>query len=241
MSAFALRIFACVCMLLDHLGYCFPKMQWLRYVGRLAFPIYVFLIVNGYTHSSNRLFYALRLAALAVLSQVPFTLFCHFPGYFHNFNVFFSLLCALLTVWATDGLLKHRLTRWISFLPWLIMTVVYFYGYLHADYGIKAIWMAMTFRYLKKSKALTVLGCFLSVYAVPLLGYVQQLVVLILGRPAYFIPLTLWTKTQVFSLLALIPIFLYNGKRGCPRTLGYFFYAFYPAHLIILYLIKIFK
>lgn len=244
MSALALRILACVSMLLDHLGYCYPQLHFLRYVGRLAFPIYVFLIVNGYTHTSCRLRYALRLGLMAVISQIPFSLFCHYDSFFEKYNVFFSLLCALLVVWATDGLLKSGFTRWLAFLPGLLMTVVYYFGYVEADYGIKALWMALTFRYLGKHKFLTVLGCFLSVYAIPLLGYALQLLLLLMGRQVSFSSISLWTAVQIFSLFALIPIFLYNGKKGAVpksplavKALQWSFYLFYPLHLFLLYII----
>lgn len=244
MSALALRIFACVCMLLDHIGYCFPQLYYLRYVGRLAFPLFVFLIVNGYAHTSSRLRYALRLALFAVISQVPFTLFCGYGSFLHKGNVFFTLLCALLVLWATDGMLKNKVLRWVCFLPSLAAVVLFHFGILSSDYGLKGILLALTFRYLYRSKLLTVLGTFVSVFFPQLVGYGLQCYHLLQGREEIFQPPTDWALTQAFSLLALIPIFLYNGKRGrmpenkfAAKAVQWGFYLFYPLHMLLLYLL----
>ena len=70
----ALRIIACVSMLLDHIGFAF-NINILRIIGRLAFPLYVYLLYNGYKHTSNRFLYAVRLGVFAAVSQIPFSLF----------------------------------------------------------------------------------------------------------------------------------------------------------------------
>ena len=79
MDAFTLRLIALVSMLIDHMGYCFyPRLVShqsylvMRGVGRLAFPLYCFLLVNGYTHSRDRGRYLTRLCAFAAISQLPF-------------------------------------------------------------------------------------------------------------------------------------------------------------------------
>ncbi len=243
MSALALRILACLCMLLDHLGYCIPRLRALRYIGRLAFPLFVFLMVNGYTHTSSRLRYALRFGLFALLSQVPFTLFCGYGSYFEKWNVFFTLLCGLLTLWATDTLLKNKITRWFSFVPGLFMAGLFYCGILSADYGLKGILLALVFRYLLSYRLLTVLGSFVAIYFPQLLALGIALVKLCLGQEAVFSRPDVWNQTQIFSLLALVFIFLYNGKKGpAPaslpgkKALQWGFYLFYPLHLLLLYL-----
>lgn len=244
MSALALRILACVCMLLDHIGFCFPRLIYLRYVGRLAFPLFVFLLVNGYGHTSSRLRYALRLALFTLISQVPFALFCGHESFLTKGNVFFTLLCALLVIWATDALLKGKVTRWLAFLPGLAAVALFYFGILKSDYGYKGILLALTFRYLGKNKVLTVLGSFCSVFFGQLLAVAKWLCLLLMGRELAFPMPNEWTRIQIFSLLALIPIFLYNGKRGkmprnkaAAKAVQWGFYLFYPLHLTILYLL----
>lgn len=241
MSALALRILACVCMLLDHIGLVFPRLHMLRFIGRLAFPIYVFLIVNGYRHTSSPLRYGLRLGFCALLSQIPFDLFCGNTVYFLSLNVFFTLLLALLVLWATDALLKRKVLRYFAFLPVLLVGILYLKGYIHSDYGLKGILLALCFRYLLDKPLLLLPGSFLSLFYPQLIHIGQWL----LGRRSVFPYPSAWDLTQLFALLALIPIFLYNGKKGWQpkRALGakvlqWSFYLFYPAHLLLLHLLS---
>ncbi len=244
MSALALRILACGLMLLDHIGYRFPELLLLRYIGRLSFPLFVFLIVNGYRHTSSRPRYALRLGLFALLSQVPFTLFCGYESYLTKGNAFFTLLCALLVIWATDTLLRGKITRWFSFLPGLLAVSLFYFDLISADYGLKGILLALTFRYLSEKKLLTVLASFCSVFFPQLVGYALRLFYLLLGREVVFALPDPWTMAQAFSLLALIPIFFYNGKRGnlpkkpaAAKAVQWSFYLFYPLHLYLFYLL----
>lgn len=164
MSALSLRIFASICMLLDHLGFLFPQYPLLRYIGRLAFPIYIFLLVNGYRHSSNRLRYALRLGLFALVSQVPFTLFCGYGSYFTRGNVFFTLLIALLVLWLTDTLARQKRLRFLAPLPALLAYALYHLGWLSSDYGAKGFLLALSFFYLGDRKLLCLGACIFSVF-----------------------------------------------------------------------------
>lgn len=244
MSALSLRIFASICMLLDHLGFLFPQYPLLRYIGRLAFPIYIFLLVNGYRHSSSRLRYALRLGLFALISQVPFTLFCGYESYFTKGNVFVTLLVALLVLWLTDTLARQKKLRFLAPLPALLAYGLYYLGWLSSDYGQIGFLLALSFFYLEDRRLLCLVSCFVSVYHSLFLGYAVQLKELLLGRGAVFAPPKPWAQAQAFSLLALLPIFLYNGRKGnAPasplgkRILQWGFYLFYPLHLAILYLL----
>lgn len=246
MSALALRIIACVCMLLDHIGYClagrYPSLEPLRWIGRIAFPLYVFLIVNGFRHTSNRPRYALRLLLFAVLSQVPFALMFHHGDIFGKLNVFFSLLMALLVIWATDELRKHRRTKYLAFVPAVLVFTLNYFGWLSSDYGAKGILLAMVFYLFEGKFILNFFGMLLSIYYAYPISLAFGLLNLLRGR-AYQIPApTAWQLKQLFSLLSLVFIFLYNGERGAlPKNpaarkavqLG--FYLFYPVHLLVLF------
>ena len=269
MSALSLRIVACVCMLLDHIGYCFgkrwPFLEPLRWIGRIAFPLYVFLIVNGFRHTSNRFRYALRLAIFAVISQVPFALMCHrkelltairlllsepltlltHPASIGTLNVFVTLLLALLTVWATDEMRKHRFTKYVCFLPTLAVFAVYYFGLLKSDYGAKGILLAMVFYLFDGKYILTTLGMLCAIYHSYLIQFGFLLLRTLQGRPYTVDTPTKWELIQLFSLLSLVFIFLYNGKKGNLPTskagakavqLG--FYLFYPVHMLLLYGLK---
>lgn len=250
MSALTLRMIACISMLLDHIGYLlagrYPFLMPLRWIGRIAFPLYVFLIVNGFRHTHSRLRYALRLTVFAVLSQIPFSLFLHNRAFFPHLNVFFTLLCALLAVWGTDTMRRGRKTKYLCFLPALLLFLVLYRQPIRIDYGAKGLLLAMVFYLLDGMPLLTAAGLLGSVYYNRLLSLPVTVLNLLRGRGLTFEPFSAWELTQSCSLLALVPICLYNGKPGklpknptaakCTRLA---FYAFYPLHLLLLhYLLK---
>lgn len=249
MSALVLRIIACVCMLLDHIGYCFagrwPFLEPLRWIGRIAFPLYVFLIVNGFRHTSNRFRYALRLAIFAVISQVPFALMVHPKTMLGSLNVFVTLLLALLTVWATDEMRKHRFTKYLCFLPTLAVFALYYFGLIRSDYGAKGILLAMVFYLFEGKRLLTAVGMLVSIYYQYLIALGFLLLHALQGRPYSITPPTKWQLVQLFSLLALVFVFLYNGKKGrlpaskrAAKAVQLGFYLFYPVHMLALYGLK---
>lgn len=92
-----LKGLACLSMLLDHIGAVFLPMPWLRIVGRLAFPLYCYLLCQGMTHTRNFRRYLTRLAGLALLSEVPFDLLFYGKLTFAHQNVLFTLIISLLS------------------------------------------------------------------------------------------------------------------------------------------------
>lgn len=247
MSALTLRIIASVCMLCDHIGYClagrYPFLEPLRWIGRLAFPLYVFLIVNGYRHTSNRVRYALRLLLFAILSQVPFSLmFFRKHGYFYCYNVFVTLLLSLLTVWVTDVLRKHKIGRWFTPLPTILAVAVFYFDLFRADYGAKGILLAMTFYLFDGNLLLTTIGTLASVYYAKLISLGFSALNVLRGKAFALPKMGSWELTQLFSLLALVMIFFYNGQRGklpekpaARKAVQLGFYIFYPVHLLLLF------
>lgn len=247
-SALALRSLACFCMLCDHVGYFlvgrYPGLYFLRIIGRIAFPIYVFLLVNGFRYTHNKLIYALRLAVFAVISQLPFALVFHpkqFPG---SGSVFVTLFLSLLCAWSVDVLRKWKWSRLFALLPSILVCGLYFFGYIRSDYGYKGILLALSFYFFDGKKLLTILGTFVSLFAPTLIGYAFQVYYFISSRPYAFKLPDKWGRTEAYALLALIPIFFYHGKKGhfpknrfAAKALQYSFYLFYPVHLTVLYFI----
>ena len=236
MSALALRTIACICMILDHVGFCF-KIPILRYIGRLAFPIYVFLMVNGFRYTKNRVRYGLRLALFAVLSQIPFTLMCYNRIFDSRMNVMVTLLLGLLVIWAGETMRQHKQLRYIWFLPALLIYGACCFGLIQADYDKKGILMAVVFWYFYDKKLWMILGTFLSIW----LHYILYMGFAFLwGREVA--PPTLWQMAQTLAVLALPLIFLYNDRPGKlpestvgKKTVQYAFYWFYPVHMLILW------
>lgn len=244
MSALMLRLIACVMMLIDHIGYQY-NIHLFRCIGRIAFPVFVFLIVNGYRHTSGKARYALRLGIFALVSQVPFSLFCYNSFWHSNGNVFVTLFLSLVCIWTADRLLRSRNLKLLAFLPTLVICALYYFGVLDSDYGIRGILFALTFYFFaregnKKTGFMTI-GMLLSIYY----PFLLQCVRWVLGGAAPV--LSSWELTQIYSLLAIGLILLYNGKKGSTpgspvlaKLTQLSFYIFYPAHMLILWLIRVF-
>lgn len=205
-TTFQLKLLAIVSMLMDHIGAVIcPDMVWLRYAGRLAFPIFCFLLVEGYYHTGNIRKYMGRLGLFALISEVPFDLAFHHPMWtLEKQNVFFTLFIGLGMVWLLD---KERelVTR-----AGIVILAMWAAEILHTDYGFRGILLIAVFQITREKKAVQYIG----------------------GAAWNF----LWTsRIQHAGALAMIPIALYNGQKG--RSMKYFFYLFYPVHLLILYLL----
>nr|WP_325298294.1 TraX family protein [uncultured Dysosmobacter sp.] len=228
-SANQLRCLAMFLMLLDHLwATLVPGNFWMTYAGRLAFPIFAFQISEGFFHTSDRKRYAMRLLAFALLSEIPFDLLygstVFYP--FHQ-NVLFTLLLGLLAISAIDRARRERSAktalRAALVLPGtLLLSIV---GMV--DYGWRGMLTVVAFYALRGFP-----GAWLAQAA-------AMILLNIVGFQGLLISLLGWEfPTQGFAVLALLPIWLYNGRPGRKsRALQYGSYAFYPVHMLILYLL----
>ncbi|SHL98664.1 TraX protein [Anaerosporobacter mobilis DSM 15930] len=220
MSVFALKILAILAMSLDHIAAVFLSpinMPYLlmRGFGRIAFPIFCFLIVEGYYHTRDVKKYMIRLAGFALVSEIPFDLcFYQKPFYWQHQNVFFTLALGLITIYAIDEIKKRFSTSYIKALVLqfaviiLAMTTAWF---LSTDYSMLGILIIIAF-------------------------YVGRGNIIQIAISICIVTLYLGNTFQLYSLLALIPIYLYNGKKG--PSMRYVFYVFYPAHMLILYVMS---
>lgn len=246
MSALVLKIIACVAMLLDHIGFA-CGILFFRIIGRVSFPIYLFLIYNGYRHTSNPLRYALRLGAFAVISQVPFSLFVHHVLWHSTGNVMFTLLAAMLCLWLADAMSKNKYGKWFSLVPALVLFFLYYKRIFWTEYGDKAILVIMVlFLFDGKqwyNKVLVGSGLLVSMNYSWLLAIAKNV---LRGEIQVFPALALGDQMQLFAMVAIPLILLYNGKKGtlpggtvANKVQQYGFYLFYPMHLLILWLICI--
>jgi hypothetical protein len=207
---------------------------WLRVIGRVAFPIYAFLISEGCRHTGNMKKYLLRLGLFALISEIPYDIFFggvrQFPDLtpviwdFTEQNVFFTLfLGALAIFWhETD---KRRLSEsgdkfgWVSHAA-LLAVIFALAEALKTDYGARGAMLIFAF-YISRNKAAKIITGLAGLYA------------LYIYPDIYEYPF----NAQLFAggTVALIFIALYNGKPGIKAR--WFFYAFYPAHLLALTLV----
>lgn len=233
----ALHSMAMVFMLCDHLwATIIPGNGWLTCVGRLAFPIFAFMIVEGYFHTSNLKKYVKRMLLFAVISEIPFNLMTAGSLFYplHQ-NVMFTFLIGILLIWLNEEA-KRRGNRWLRIIVGISTGILgYLLGMLtFVDYYFAGPLTVLVFYFFRGRKWWCYLGQFgaLWVINVELLGGLVYPVMLF-GREILIVQ-------QGFALLALIPIWLYRGKQGYhSKWLQYTYYAFYPAHMLVLSLLQI--
>lgn len=232
-SALVLRCLALVFMLLDHLwATIVPGNAWMTYVGRLAFPIFAFQISEGFFHTSDQKKYLKRLLIFGLISEVPFDLVMSgswlFP--FHQ-NVMFTLLLGLLAIRTIEKARQARTGKQIclSALALLGYTLLALIGMV--DYGVMGMWTVVLF-YLCRGFSFAWLAQLVAMVLINVVWFEGQSLVLTLAGMTWYFP------TQGFAVLALLPIWLYNGKKGsASRVIQQISYWFYPVHLLIIYLI----
>lgn len=232
LSAAALHLIAMALMLMDHLwAAVFPMQDWLTCAGRLAFPIFAFMAVEGYFHTHSFKRYALRMLLFAVLSEVPFDLLYGGTVFYpvHQ-NVIWTLLLGLLGIRVMEAV-RAKGKLWL-YLPvcGVIAAIGYALGIVGmVDYYGAGVLTVFAFYFFRGRKWWYLLGQAAALYWIN---------VVLLGGLMY--PVTLFgVETEVcqqgLALLALIPIWLYRGRQGYhSRTFQYACYAFYPAHLLLL-------
>lgn len=189
--------------------------NFLRGVGRLAFPIYCFMIIEGFIHTRNRLRYFLRLLLFGFISEIPFDFGLYERIYYPKHqNVMFELALGLLMIWVWDELEHNEhllklnngirlMIQGASAAAFLITAQK-----LHLDYGFKGLALIMTLYLLRFDR---VTQC-----------------------TAGALNIGIWEWPAVFSFPILC---LYNGTRG--KQIKYLFYVIYPAHLLLLGLLTV--
>ncbi len=228
MSVFGLKVIAIVTMVIDHVGlYFFPQVLVFRMIGRLAFPLFAYLIANGAVHTHNIKNYFLRLFVFAFISQVPYYLVNKISGAENwGLNIFFTLAGGLLVIISIN---KFR--NFFNWLPILVLTM-FIARTFSFDYGMMGILSIVAF-YIFREKFLflfiTQALLFLSPYIFFFLGF--------FGKDLSTLGLV--NIVQPLALLSLLFIDIYNQERGI--GIKYFFYIFYPIQYLIFYLLLLFK
>lgn len=220
LNSFYLKIIAVITMTTDHIGaVLLPQYLILRAIGRIAFPIYCFLLVNGFLHTGNLKKYIGRLAVFALISEVFFdkVFFGRFI-YMKAQNVFFTLLIGIVMLscieWLRRNQYKNPGLRVISgVLEGIIVILACMTAYiLCTDYSFFGIFMMYGFYSLRYNRIM--------------LGFFQA-----------FINMGMMGDIQSFACTALIPIYLYNGEKG-NTDYKWWFYIYYPLHLLVIGIIK---
>ncbi len=226
-----LKILAMTFMLLDHLwATIIPGNQWLTYVGRMAFPLFAFMIAEGFIHTSNFRKYALRLFIFALISEIPFNLF-YSSSLFYPFhqNVIFTLLIGLLAIKVLDNYLQRRSAANLVYATLAAVGLPLLAELAMTDYGAIGVMMIIVFYLFRDLRY----AWFLQLIALFILNVViyQGLYI-----PIEIGGLMIEFPTQGFAVFAMIFIYLYNGAKGRGgKIMQYSFYLFYPVHMLVLY------
>lgn len=235
-----LKLIAIITMTIDHIGASLLEMYphssemsisayrnmmfidaILRGIGRIAFPLFIFLLIEGLNHTHNAKKYIVRLFCFALISEVPFDLaFNNEIFYSGKNNVFFTLAIGL-TVCLIIKMCSQRITVNPSTYDRILVGIIdisaivagaLLANLLYSDYGASGV-MAIVLMYLLSQQ---------NVYT----AYVVM--VCYLGLTTDF--------SEFYAIIGLVFIYMYNGQRG--KQNKYLFYIYYPAHLLILFMIR---
>lgn len=211
LSGTDLKYIAMITMLIDHtaavlLPYQHPAYMPLRIIGRLAFPIYCFLLVEGFLHTRDPYRYAGRLAIFALISEIPFD-WALFGSVWNpqDQNVFFTLCLGMLSMIFYE---KYK-RKGNTLLCGLALFLPAFAAYLlKTDYGAEGVVLILLFYLYRDNRQAAFFGA--------------SMLLVLMGQ------------VEAWGVLSLVIIFMYNGQKGSTGLPRFVFYGFYPVHLLIL-------
>lgn len=237
MSVFVLKIIAMITMLLDHIGYVlFPEILPLRLIGRIAFPIFAFLIAQGYLHTHDKKKYLFKIIIAAIITEIPFNLtFFSSIFYIEYQNVLILFAIALATLSLYENQKQKNKDGYYFLLLGVILTVI-----TKPDYGVLGLLLIYSFYFASKNKEnfkpnkiSTILTC--TIFAI--LELLENGIVYRNGFPVFLVSMGYIYLGVIISGILLS---LYNTKLGLKNKISSFiFYSFYPLHIIIILIIKV--
>lgn len=211
-----LKLIAVVSMVIDHVGaVLFENALWMRCVGRLAMPIFCFFVAEGFYYSRSRYNYLLRMGLFALISEIPFD-FAFYDGklFWGHQNVmwtFFLAIAAMLAFSEITLKVDGKKGRLLGAL--CVFSICMAAVFLRTDYNAFGVAMVFLFYILKENGLL--------------MQNIGALIYQLIARGQ---------GIQAWAMFSAVPLMMYNGKKG--RPLKWFFYCFYPGHLIVLWIIK---
>lgn len=232
-SSFTLHIIAMFTMVLDHAwATVVSGNQWMNYVGRLTFPIFAFMTVEGYFHTKDFKKYITRLLIFAVISEIPFNLMNSgsLIDPFHQ-NVLWTFIIALFCVNQIDKIRNGsgKLVKKIVLMALIMVAGALIGTIAMVDYFGAGVLSVFVFYFFRGRDWKNMLGQFAGMYIINFVMLQNMDIPFMLFGHEFFFP------TQGFAIFALIPIWLYRGKQGPHnKVIQYIYYAFYPVHILIL-------
>lgn len=207
----------------------------LRVIGRIAFPLFCFLMIHGFIHTHSRLKYAGNLLLFALLSELPFD-FLFYDGIdFAHQNVFWTLLIGLLMVWALEAVNQTNIKmilKCAASLP-VIAAGIKMSMVLNTDYAWTGVLLILGLYLFREKKGLQCTIPFVVFFIARVFRNVE------LGYYSFGIQVIRETFKLYWSIVISAFMILRCNEKRYIRKGKYFFYAFYPVHISILYLIKV--
>lgn len=226
MNAKALKIIAVITMTIDHVGlyllaYDSPGYIACRIIGRIAFPLFAFMIAEGFYHTRNVNKYFCRLLGYCLAIELGFLGFYLVSGdnYLLEMNVIWPLLLGLASL-----MLLSR-PQW--YLKLLVIVILIGSELLNLAYGAYGIGLIIVFGIYRNFRVQALMLILLNLFFLdwPLL------------EPMGLGELAKYGWLQWFSVVALLPRYFYNGQPG--KLSKWFFYVYYPAHLGVIYILSL--
>lgn len=230
-SACTLRLIAMGLMLLDHLWYTgVLKSVWWTCLGRLAFPVFAFQIVEGYFHTRHFRRYCVRLFFFALLSEIPFDLMTagtwFAPG--HQ-NVMFTLLLGLVCIHVMHECEQADSTAQRLKAFCLVAACFLLAMCANTDYSVLGVATVVLFYLLRNTPKLWQLAAMVLLHGIAFGG--APVALSLFGLP-------IGLPIQSFAVFALVPIWLYSGEKGPGgKAFQWLGYCFYPLHMLLLALV----
>ena len=245
MTAFTLKTIALAAMILDHAAITFPQHIPLEFraVGRLAWPIFAYLLAEGFRHTKDPNKFLLRLGVLALISQIPYSIAIAWAGqqdyiswgqsisFVSNTNIFYTLFLGGTAIVLYERLYTKRL-KTLAYIGAIFPTAL-LAELLTADYGgMGVLFIFAMYIIAGKNRRLVAMAAFSLSQYFPLVllyfaGNIGYLQLEIAQRGTNILLLMIG-----FALFSVMLTAFYNGKRG--RDVKWLFYAAYPVHLAVL-------
>ena len=234
LSSFALKMIAVVTMFIDHFGLLFLENYHVAYmiargIGRLSFPIFAFILVEGFYYTSNRMKHGIILGVFALVSEVPYDMMFGSLWSLSRQNVIFTLFIGYMMIWALDFISMYHINysekilkrigagRLNTILELVVMLLGFAVAYfLNSSYAYAGVMLVLCFYVFRKYH----------------IGRAVVNMVFNMGMFGYGL--------QWLGAFSIIPIAFYNEKQGKYQW-KYFFYVFYPLHILILVVLKMIK
>ncbi len=241
-----LKIIAMVTMLIDHIGYMFyPELKYLRIIGRIAYPIFAYMIAMGWTHTSSKKDYFIRLSIFGLISQIPYSYFNpELKAEFLHFNVIILFTFSLGALWLVDQFKKNKNYFYLLLIiPYVFIPTGYELYFQNAAFSYSTYGVLMVLLFYVFKNPLLVMGSYLlltlyyNYVSVPLayvdyfsLDYVRE-------NYEKIVAYVFKNSSQQYSVISAAIIVLLSRFEFKISLNKYVGYLFYPVHMAVIILI----